>query len=83
MNTNTYGFKVLYAFDVFVSSLIWRDVAITISAHAGKALRLQDPPLWAKVVRYVCWPFGGWNHCENAIAADIQKCNNSLKILLQ
>ena len=66
------------AFDAFCQDLLWNDtLGVTISSRAGLAAR-----------RGVLWParaidllMFNRNHCEQAIAADIQRAQAALAIL--
>lgn len=80
MNTNTYVFKVLIAFDIFVCAIIWRDPDITISSMTGLELRRPTPRAWARILGWVLNHLEK-GHCESAIAHDIGRAEGALKIL--
>lgn len=65
-------------FDMFVQDLIWdAPIGITISSRAGLAARSGDTRL-SKIVNAVMF---NPDHCELAIAADIQRANEAIVIL--
>lgn len=65
-------------FDMFVQDLIWdAPIGVTISSRAGLAAR-NGKPLGAKIVNAIMF---NQNHCETAIAADIQRANEALVLL--
>jgi hypothetical protein len=80
MNTNTWVFKVLLYFDMFIGACIWRDSGVTISSYCGLSLRKKSPSLWAKLLG------GALNklqkgHCESAITHDIVRAQAAIVIL--
>lgn len=78
--TNVYYMVLARSLDVMACSWIWRDYDITISSMCGLALRKLAPPLWARVLGWVLNHLQT-GHCEQAIAADIQRCQQALAIL--
>jgi hypothetical protein len=83
MNPHTYAFKILYALDVFVASLLFRDAAITISSYCGLALRYSRPGAFERVKRGLgrCLNFVATDHCEKAIGGDARRAHEALRIL--
>lgn len=81
MSNQSWGFKVLLYFDIFIGACIWRDSNITISSFTGLALRNPRPALWAQLL-------GGLlntlqpGHCESAIQHDVQRAITALGILV-
>ena len=66
------------AFDAFVQDLCWNDtLGVTISSRAGLAARRGV--LWPQ--RIVNFIMLNKNHCELAIAADIQRAHAALSLL--
>jgi hypothetical protein len=66
------------AFDMLVQGVGWNmPISVTLSARAGLAAR-NGKPLAAKII---CFIFFNPNHCEEAIAADIQRANEALAVL--
>lgn len=67
-----YVFKFFLYLDRFIGACIFRESNVTISAQCGLELRKPKPAWWARWIgqkflnRF--WP----NHCEIAIAYDIQ-----------
>jgi hypothetical protein len=80
VNQQTWGFKVLLYFDMFVGACIWRDSDITISSFTGLALRKQTPPVWAVVLGALLNKLQP-GHCESAITHDQQRALEALTIL--
>ncbi len=77
----TYAVVVARCLDILVAGWLWREYDITISAHAGLALRLETPPIWAIVLgRWVLNKIEA-NHCELAVAADYERAQLALKLL--
>lgn len=76
----SYVFIVLRAVDLFVACLIWRDYDVTISSFTGLEMRKPKPRWWAKALNWFLNKCEK-NHCELAIAADIERANTSLAIL--
>lgn len=79
MNKN-YLYKVLLFLDIFVSSLLFRDPDVTISAETGLAMQRANPPLWAKLLD------GFLNmirkgHCAQAINDDIARAQTAITYL--
>lgn len=77
---NAWAIVVLRALDVFWACLIWRDYDITISSYTGLALRKPTPPWWARTLGWILDHIQP-NHCELAIAADIERAKAALTIL--
>lgn len=76
------GYVVLLArvADIAVQTFVWRDYDITISAQCGLAMRGAKPARWARVLnRFLNWLEPG--HCELAIACDIERAEQALRIL--
>jgi len=76
------GYVVLIArvIDISISAFIWRDYDITISAQCGLMMRRPNPPLWARWLnRFLDFLEKG--HCELAIACDIERAQQALRIL--
>lgn len=76
MNKN-YLYKVLLFLDIFVSSLLFRDPDVTISAETGLAMQRAKPPIWAKLLN------GFLNmirkgHCAQAINDDIARAQTAI-----
>jgi hypothetical protein len=77
---NTYVFKFLLAFDMFVAALLWRDDDVTISSYCGLELRKADPKWWARILGGALnWIQAG--HCESAITHDQDRAVVALQIL--
>lgn len=75
-----YLYKVLLFFDIFVSSLLFRDPDVTISAETGLAMQRAKAPLWAKFLN------GFLNmirpgHCAQAINDDIARAQTAIRYL--
>lgn len=73
---------IAIAFDYGIAMLIWARVAdpMTISSHAGLALRAGERwTLLAMIGRLVNYIDPG--HTDNAMAADISRCQASLSRL--
>lgn len=67
-------------FDMFMQDLIWdAPIGITISSRAGMAAR-NGKHLGAKIINGIMC---NSKHCQEAIAADIQRANNALIILTE
>lgn len=66
------------AFDAFVQDLCWNDtLGVTISSRAGLAAR--NGKFWpARTINFIML---NKNHCELAIAADIQRAHAALSLL--
>jgi len=77
---HTYAGKVLLAIDDLAATLIWRNYGISVSAMTGLALRLQDPPRWAKVLGWVLNHIEA-NHCELAIQDDLWRNEQARAVL--
>lgn len=78
--SNTYVFKVLLYFDMFIGACIWRDSDVTISSFTGLELRKAKPRLWARLLGGALnWLQAG--HCESAILHDTGRANEALAIL--
>ena len=78
--SNTYFLVILRSVDILACSWIWRDYDITISSMCGLELRKAAPARWAR------WLGGVLNwlqkeHCEMAIASDMLRCMQALKVL--
>lgn len=81
MNTQTgWLFKVLLYVDIFWCGVIWGDADVTISSMTGLELRKPNPEWWA---RWLGWALDHLQsgHCESAIAHDIARARNALRIL--
>lgn len=66
------------AFDMLIQGVGWNmPISVTLSARAGLAAR-NGKPLASRVI---CVLFFNPNHCEQAIAADIQRANEALAVL--
>lgn len=77
---NAYFFVILRGIDIVACTWVWRDYDITISSMTGLELRKPAPARWARLLG----GFLNWlqkNHCELAIAADITRCGQALKVL--
>ena len=78
--SNAYAMVLARAVDIFACTLLWRDYDVTISSMCGLQLRTASPALWARLL-------GGTlntlqtNHCELAIAADLQRAKTTLQML--
>lgn len=81
MNQQTWGFKVLLYFDMFIGACIWRDSGVTISSFTGLALRQATPPMWARVLGSILNTLQP-GHCESAIQHDVQRSIEAIGILL-
>jgi hypothetical protein len=79
--SNAYTTLIARALDIFLGTSIWRDYGVTISSMCGLQLRTAKPAWWAVLIgrnfleRF--WP----GHCEGAIAADILRAHQALKLL--
>jgi len=76
------GYVVLIArvIDIAVSTFVWRDYDITISAQTGLLMRGPTPPLWARALNaFLDWLEPG--HCERAVTCDIERAEQALRIL--
>ena len=80
MNTQTYGFKVLFFIDTFIASLIWRDAGITISAMCGLELKKPKPRWWARAISRLCNLVQA-NHCALAVEYDTWRAYQTIAIL--
>jgi hypothetical protein len=78
--SNVYFLVLLRAVDILACSWIWRDYDITISSMCGLQLRTAKPAWWAKILgNTLNWLQAG--HCESAIIADTDRCQQALSIL--
>jgi hypothetical protein len=77
---NSYGVVLARTVDILLCGWIWRDYDITISSMAGLAMRAIRPPLWAHLLHVLLNRIQA-NHCELAIQADIERCQQALKML--
>ena len=76
----SYAVLIARVIDIAISTFVWRDYDITISAQTGLLMRRADPPRWARVLN----AFLNWietNHCNLAIACDIERAQQALRIL--
>jgi hypothetical protein len=77
---SSYAFKTVLAVDYFFSVVLFGDFNVTISSRTGLLLRTANPPDWARLL-------GGaldkiqTNHCELAIAHDIQRSKDAITFL--
>lgn len=78
--SNVWAVVILRSLDVFWACVIWRDYDITISSYTGLELRKPKPQLWARVLGWVLNHIQK-DHCEGAIAADIERARDALTIL--
>jgi len=78
------GYVVLIArvFDIAISTFIWRDYGVTISAQCG--LEMLRPvarrPLWARMLNAFLNALEP-GHCQLAIACDIKRAEQALRVL--
>jgi len=75
-----YWLKILLGVDILLCMLLFRDPDVTISSETGLALRGSSPPLWARVFGAVLNTLQK-DHCEQAIAGDIQRANTAIAYL--
>lgn len=79
--SNSYVMVLARTVDILLCGWIWRDYDVTISSMTGLELRKKaGAARWAKVLG----GFLNWiqtNHCELAVAADIERANQALGIL--
>ena len=80
MNTNTWVFKVLVGFDLFVCACVWRADDVTISSEIGLAMQRQNPPWWARALNAFLNAIQK-GHCQLAIQWDIARAEAALKYL--
>ena len=80
MNTNTWVFKVLVGFDLFVCACVWRADDVTISSEIGLAMQRQHPPWWARALNAMLNKIQK-GHCQLAIQCDIARAEAALKYL--
>jgi hypothetical protein len=76
----TYAVLIARVCDIAISSFIWREYDITISAQCGLELRKAAPARWAVYLG----AFLNWieaNHCELAIAADLARARAAIALL--
>jgi hypothetical protein len=78
--TNVWAVVILRALDVFFACCIWRDYDVTISAWTGLDLRKPTPQHWSRILGWILNRIQP-NHCELAIAADIERAQAALIIL--
>lgn len=76
----TYAVVVARCIDLCVAGFIWRDYGVTISSFTGLELRRPKPALWARALGWVLNHIET-NHCELAIACDIERADAALHIL--
>ena len=78
------GYAVLVArvADIAISTFVWRDYVITISAQCGLEMRKPKPAFWARVLNAFLNALEK-GHCELAIACDIERAEQALRILNQ
>lgn len=79
---NAYVVVIARTIDILLCGWIWRDYDITISSMTGLELRKPSPARWARILG----GFLNWiqtNHCELAIAADLNRCSQAIAILEQ
>jgi hypothetical protein len=78
------GYVVLLArvFDIAISTFVWRDYDITISAQCGLEMRKPRPALWARLLNAFLNALEE-GHCELAIACDRERAEQALRILNQ
>lgn len=76
------GYVVLIArvVDIAISTFVWRDYDITISAQTGLLMRTARPPLWARALNWFLNALER-DHCELAIACDIERAEQALRVL--
>jgi hypothetical protein len=78
--SNVYFLVLLRGVDILACTWIWRDYDITISSMCGLQLRTAKPAWWAKILgNTLNWLQAG--HCESAIIADTDRCQQALNIL--
>ena len=78
--SNAYTMVLARAVDIFACTLIWRDYDVTISSMCGLQLRTTKPALWARALGWVLNHLQA-NHCDLAIAADLQRAKATLTML--
>ena len=77
---NSYTLVISRSLDILLCSWIWRNYDITISSMTGLALKSKSPPKWAVYLGWVLNHIQA-NHCNLAIAADIERATSALAIL--
>lgn len=77
---NVYLMVILRTIDILICGWIWRNYDITISSMCGLELRNDVPKKWAVVLGWILNHIED-NHCEKAIAADIDRCMQALGTL--
>lgn len=78
--TKNYAYKVLLFFDIFVSSLLFRDPNVTISAETGLAMQRAKPPLWAKLLNGFLDRIRK-GHCAAAVLDDVARAQAAIAYL--
>lgn len=78
--SNSYVMVLARTIDILVCGWIWRDYDVTISSMCGLELRNNAPKKWAVCLGWVLNKIQA-NHCEQAIAADIERAMQALGIL--
>jgi hypothetical protein len=81
VETGAYWFKFLIGIDMFGAVLLFRDANVTISSLTGLAMRLDEPPRWARALG----AFLNWlqaDHCELAIVHDIMRLHAARQLFI-
>lgn len=75
-------FRFLLYLDIFACALVLGDADMTISARCGLALRANYPDeAWLRGIGRVL-NMVSRNHCERAIADDVQRARSAIATLL-
>ena len=78
--SNTFTGIVAISADIFTASVLWKHEDVTVSSLCGLELR-KPGGIWSLHI------IGNWlngiqrNHCELAIASDIERAKGALKLL--
>lgn len=75
--SNSYVMVLARTIDILACGWIWRTYDITISSMCGLELRNNVPKKWAVFLGWVLNTIQA-NHCEQAIAADIERAMQAL-----
>jgi hypothetical protein len=79
---HTYYGKVLFALDVLLCTLIWRDSGVSISSMCELQLEGPQPARWAVVLGWILNHIEA-NHTKLAVIDDIARAQNAIAILLR
>jgi hypothetical protein len=78
--SNVYYMVLARTIDICACGWIWRNYDITISSMCGLELRKIAPKKWAVILGGILNKIQA-NHCELAIAADIERAMQALGTL--